>query len=225
MRVQVPQWALNGGINMYVVLDLEMCVVPKRLRNSEHNFAHEIIQIGAVLLNKNLDIQDEYNTLVHPELGIVDEYIERLTGITGESLNGAPNLECALTKFVEWIPEEAVMVSWSNNDRQQILREVKAKGLSINRLDNLLNNWIDCQKTFSKKMNCDKCYNLTEALIITDINYKDGAHDGLVDAYNTAILFAKMEREPELVFSKYYKDEADQCGFKLEGLLSNLKLA
>ena len=37
----------------YVVVDLEMCRVPRK-RKREHRGKHEIIQIGAVLMNERL---------------------------------------------------------------------------------------------------------------------------------------------------------------------------
>ena len=40
----------------YVVLDLEMCKVPKSLRNETYRWCYETIQIGAVLLDENYDV-------------------------------------------------------------------------------------------------------------------------------------------------------------------------
>ena len=75
-------------------------------------------------------------------------------------------------------------------------------------------------------MNSRKCYKLSEALIAADIMYEDGAHDGLVDAYNTALLFAKMEREPDLVLNPYYQhaisDEESSSGFTIGNLFEGL---
>ncbi len=36
----------------YLVIDLEMCKVPKDYRNKNYKYASEIIQIGAVLLDE-----------------------------------------------------------------------------------------------------------------------------------------------------------------------------
>lgn len=214
-------------MNKYAIIDLEMCKVPKRLRSIEYHFANEIIQIGAVLLDENLEIQGEYCSFVHPRFGVIDSFIEELTGISNDDISGAPDLESVLKDFLEWLPENTKVVSWSNSDKFQISKETEAKNISLDRIDEILENWIDCQKTFSKKMHCEKNYNLTEALVVTDISYKDGAHDGLIDAYNTALLFAKIQREPELVLSKYYKssEEESSCNFSLGGLLSGLDLS
>ena len=37
----------------YVVIDLEMCKVPKMYRNKMYKYATEIIEIGTVLLNED----------------------------------------------------------------------------------------------------------------------------------------------------------------------------
>lgn len=37
----------------YVVIDLEMCKVPKMYRNKIYKYATEIIEIGTVLLNED----------------------------------------------------------------------------------------------------------------------------------------------------------------------------
>lgn len=70
---------------------------------------------------------------------------------------------------------------------------------------------------------------MSEALVAADIIYEDGAHDGLVDAYNTALLFAKVEREPELVLNPYYKraitGKDDNCGFSLGSLFAGIDLS
>ena len=53
----------------YVVLDLEMCKVPKSLRNETYRWCYETIQIGAVLLDENYDVKKKFSTFVRPEYG------------------------------------------------------------------------------------------------------------------------------------------------------------
>ena len=57
---------------------------------------------------------------------------------------------------------------------------------------------------FGNKLNTNKKYKLSEALSIADICYDDGAHDALIDARNTARLFAKIQSEEELKLSPYF---------------------
>lgn len=194
----------------YVIVDLEMCNVPAGLKRKSFNWKSELIQIGAVLLDENLEPADTFMTLVSPEFGMVDAFIEKLTGISRISTKNAPRALEALKAFVEWLPEDAVLVSWSDNDKTQIEREIEGKNLDIPEMEKYLESWVDCQPTFSEKMNTTKIYKLSEALIISNIEFADGEHDALVDARNTAMLFAKMEREPELQLNPYYLNTATE---------------
>lgn len=212
----------------YAVVDLEMCIVPRAIRKGKYHWGRETIQIGAVLLDENLEIVDEFVTYVSPEFGYIEKKIHKLTGICKEDVATAPNMKEALRRFVDWLPNDTRAVSWSNNDELQIRHELEAKDIYVDGLESVLNNWIDCQKTFSEKMHNDRCYKLSEALIASNIVYEDGAHNGLVDAYNTALLFAKMEREEELVLNPYYErmvtGKTENSGFTLGSLFAGLDL-
>lgn len=212
----------------YVVVDLEMCRVPSGRRTDKFHWKNETIQIGAILLDENLEVVDDFVTYVAPQYGFIDDYINKLTGISRGDLVNAPSFKEALTKFVEWIPHDSKVVSWSDNDKRQICREIEAKDVIISRMEDILEEWIDCQKIFGDRMNSTRCYKLSEALVAADITYEDGAHDGKVDAYNAALLFAKMKREPELRLNTYYQqaisEENSRLSFTLGNIFSELDL-
>ena len=193
----------------YVIIDLEMCKVPPE-KYEETTIRNELIQIGAVLLDESLEIYDTFVTYVCPEFGTIDDFIEELTGITNEDTKDAPYIDEAIDDFLDWLPEDAVIVSWSETDRYQIMNELDAKEIYFEELEGYFDTWMDCQKTFSEKMSSNKIYKLSEALIIADIYPEDGEHDALVDARNTAILFAKMMREDKLQLSSYYISDGEK---------------
>lgn len=182
-------------MSCYVIVDFEMCNVPFRAQADEFKWRHEIIQIGAVLLDKALKVCDTFMTYVHPQYGKIDQVIENLTCITNDDVSAAPDCREALSEFVNWLPPNTILVSWSKSDETQIRNEVKEKSINIPKLDSLLNSWIDCQKTFSDIMGSERCYNLEEALNISSLDYDENVHNALTDAKNTALLFAKMENE------------------------------
>ena len=68
-------------MDYYLVLDLEMCMVKGSAKKKMHGMTQEIIQIGAVLLNKENHIIDEFSTYVKPEFGKLNDFISELTGI------------------------------------------------------------------------------------------------------------------------------------------------
>ena len=210
----------------YVVVDLEMCRVPKAQRKL-YRYKNEIIQIGAALMDSDLNVIDIFSEYVKPEYGFLDSFISKLTGITVKDLENARSLEEVLDSFMNWLPQDDVVVpiSWSNSDEMQFRHELGEKNISVdNRFNQMLFNWIDCQLQFSRKMKMKKRYSLEEALIATDICTDGRAHNGMVDAYNTALLYAKMQREDELVLNEYYRkahsnEEPEHLSFGLGDLL------
>lgn len=213
----------------YAVVDLEMCKVPRQARTNKKMCAREVIQIGAVLLNETLEVIDKFSTYVSPQFGRIDDEINQLTGIRNEDVIHAPVLSDAFNTFLSWLPTDTKLVSWSNNDEAQIRKELAYKEIEVAGIEDMLDSWIDCQKTFGEKLNSERCYRLSEALVAADIIYEDGAHDGLVDAYNTALLFAKMEREDELSLNPYYKsmilEEDEACCSTLGSLFGGIDMS
>ncbi|SFC69357.1 3'-5' exonuclease [Butyrivibrio sp. YAB3001] len=214
----------------YAVIDLEMCKVPKGYKRFGYKWCQETIQIGAVLLDEDYEIVDEFCTYVRPEFGHIDFYIESLTGISQADVMTAPSFEEALEEFLEWLPYEDVRcVSWSDSDPKQIVHEVIAKEIEDERIEIIIANWVDCQKTFGHKMGKENLYKLEEALIASDIIPEGRAHDGLADARNTAMLFAKLEQNPDYELNEFYKtareDETEHLSFCMGDLFAGLALA
>lgn len=193
----------------YVVIDLEMCEVPKMYRTEKYPGARETIQIGAVLLDDGYNVSDSFMTYVKPEHGIISTFIQKLTGISKKDVSAAPKMGEALKAFAGWLPDEVTLVSWSGSDQAQIRKEVLLKQIAFDGIEKL-DTWLDCQKTFAEIIRNPRPYNLKEAMNLSDIYYDDNIHDGLVDAKNTALLFRKMMTEKEYKFNKYFHLEENE---------------
>lgn len=189
-------------MSRYVVFDLEMCKVPRSIKTEALHM--EIIEIGAVLLDETYKEIDSFKTYIKPQYGFVDEFIKNLTGITVAETKNAPETKQALEMFTKWIPDDAVLVTWSENDEHQLRKEMEYKNIDIPKLNKMLDEYIDSQLDFSDIMDSDRQYSLYEALVLGDIDFDEDIHDALVDARNTALLFAKMETEEEFKFISYY---------------------
>lgn len=189
----------------YIVLDLEFVPVPKSIRiNQGIHLKAEIIQIGAVMMNENFKIVDRFMSYVKPQWGYVDPTIKKLTGITSLDLVEAPNISDVLQNFSKWLPEDAVFVTWSTNDINQIDNEMWYKEIDIPELYQYFDDYIDCQSIFSDKLRTTKKYRLTDALNIAGLDYDDtNIHTALCDASNTALLFSRINAEI-LILSPYY---------------------
>ena len=197
----------------YIIIDLEMCKTYRNEINGKARYNRELIQIGAVALDESLEVVDSFVTYVSPEFGAVDAFINRLTGISREDTAKAPDAREALAAFAAWLPEGAQIVAWSDNDERQIGKELKRKGFDVPELSRTFGTWIDCQQMFGERMGRKKDYNLTEALLIANIAYDDGAHNALVDARNTARLFKKLMLEEDFEVSPYFISASDAAGY------------
>ena len=212
----------------YAVIDEEFCKVARGARTKEYNLKNEIIQIGIVLLNESYEVVDKFDAYVKPEHGYVDGYIRNLTGINQYLVSKGEILENVLTKIKKWLPEETTMVSWSMHDRKQLLTETKAKNLDAEWLQNKFETWTDCQAEFSKKIGSRKDYRLEEAVNLSNVVSEGNYHDGLADAYNTAMLFRKMRTEENFKLSANYvraDEETTGITFSLADLLNSLEIA
>ncbi len=213
----------------YVVIDVEMCKVQKRYRWKNYQYAHEIIQIGAVMMNEAYEQIGEFTSYVCPQYGKIDNFIENLTGIRERDVKNAPSLEDVLHSMLLWIGNRDVtFYSWSDTDYFQIRGEILAKEMDDAKLAVFLNeeNWKDYQKILNDRFCMNRRLSLSDALTIAELDPEGRAHDGLVDAYNTARMIAKVELHPEYKFTleKLRETEPAPLCTSLGSLLQGLKL-
>lgn len=184
----------------YLVIDLEMCKVPRDYRSKSYRYANETIQIGAVLLDDSFKRIGTLCQYVHPEHGVIDYFIENLTGIKNSQVKKAPKLDEALIHMIDWLGERDYKIyAWSESDRNQLLHEIKAKNMTDERIYAFMKaeNWIDYQDVFTKRFELSRQLSLEEALGRAEIEPEGKFHDGLDDAVNTAYLIEKLELNPE----------------------------
>lgn len=190
-------------MDKYVVLDLEMCNVVGEAREALGT-GKELIQIGAVLLDDKYNVIDHFDTLVKPEYGAIDRQIEELTKISQKDVENAPSAYEALKMLEDWIPDDSILVTWSENDAIQIDDELYYKDLDLPKIYHYIEEYMDCQELFSGKMHTAKKYQLSEALLIANIDYDENIHNAHVDAYNTGLLFKKIQTEEKFTLSPFF---------------------
>ena len=129
-------------------IDLEMCNVPRDYRQRSYKYANETIQIGAVLLDENFKRISTLCQYVHPEYGVIDHFIESLTGIRNSQVKNAPRIQEALLHMIDWLGDREYQIyAWSESDRAQIVHEIKAKKITDEKILAFVEkeNWIDYQ--------------------------------------------------------------------------------
>ena len=194
----------------YLVIDLEMCKVPRDYRSKRYKYANETIQIGAVLLDEEFKRIGTLSQFVHPEHGVIDYFIENLTGIKNGQVKHAPRLQEALLHMLNWIGDREYKVyAWSGSDRAQILHEIKAKNIVDEKIASFMeeSRWVDYQDIFMKRYEMSRKMSLEEALGRADIDPEGRFHDGLNDAVNTGLLIEKLELNSDYQLVSYEMPE------------------
>ena len=180
----------------YIVLDMEWNqpwpgspsakkVLPVQVRG-------EIIQIGAVRVTENQEVQDEFQVLVRPKYyRHLNRRVSKLTGIKESRLlsEGVPFPEAA-EQFRSWCGEDIVILTWGFDDIGILRENLQLFGLETG----WTNRWYNAQMMFNAQTdgsNAQKA--LKTAMEIFGIEATRPAHDALGDAYHTALICARLD--------------------------------
>jgi len=111
--------------NNLVVFDLE---ATSKKTDAGRTVNNDIIQIGAVLINREFKVVSEFDTLVKNREVISDE-ITTLTGITNDACATAPTFDDASRQFEGWIGQHVTniknvrLVAWGTHFDEDMLRK------------------------------------------------------------------------------------------------------
>ncbi|OPJ57309.1 3'-5' exonuclease [Clostridium oryzae] len=188
----------------YIIFDLEFnqeYIGQKDNKNSKFSTQtsksnlcpFEVIQIGAVKLNKNLDRISEFNEFVKPELyTVMHPYVQEITGITMSMLNSSDNFKVIGKRFLDFISgKENILCSWGNSDIRELRRNIVYHKISK---DFSPSKFINIQLMASKYFNYPKgtSIGLKNAVQLLDLPVNEDFHDAFNDACYTEYVFRKI---------------------------------
>ncbi len=176
----------------YVIFDLEWNRFTKAVKV---RCADEIIQIGAVKYNENMEHIGSFKKYISPVLyKKMEPTVEKLTGLSVSLLKReGVGFKDALIEFCEFIGRDAVLMSWGSQDAE-ILRKNCSYFCPNESLD-FLSKFVDVQRyvthTLTKTANNQiGVKNAADKLLIS---YEENKlHDALVDAEISGKVFAKI---------------------------------
>ena len=107
----------------YIIMDLEW---NNAYMKSTQKFINEIIEIGAVKLNEELDVVDTYSELIKPVVSKkLRTRIKDLTHITNEDVFGGKPFKEAITLLEKWVGDDAIVMTWGDTDIRTMLTNFK----------------------------------------------------------------------------------------------------
>ena len=93
---------------------------------STKKFINEIIEIGAVKLNEQLEIVDTYSELIKPAVSKkLRTRIKDLTHITNEDVFGGKPFKEAISLLEKWVGDDAIVMTWGDTDIRTMLTNFK----------------------------------------------------------------------------------------------------
>ena len=194
----------------FVVMDLEW---NQHASKPNHEIPHEIIEIGAVKLDRDLRILDEQQYIIKPVVyPVLDKHIREVTGIEPEELEDGLSFERAYHRFLKWCGPGAFLCTWGRDDYPVLLRNTRYYKLPLE-----LAPPLNVQMVFSH-LKTDKPLvqvGLSAAMEQLGMAMDLPAHRALNDAIYTAQVMARLQQDvdaapPEAIdaLKKFNAEEA-----------------
>ena len=163
----------------YVLFDLETTGLSP--------YKDEIIEIGAVKVDKDGKITETFTTLVKPSKP-VSEFVENLTGISNEMLADAPSIYTALPKFAAFAGDSILVGHNVTFDIKFVQQKAK-----IYKDIQFLNPYVDTLALTRKVYPNLKSYKLQD--LIKEFDLKTfAAHRALADVVATQQLYELLKK-------------------------------
>ena len=166
----------------YLVTDLE-CTCTNS--NEFPREQMEIIEIGSVLLNSNLEIIGEYSTFVKPTINPqLTTFCKDLTHIKQKWVDNADTIDNVLPNFEAWARSygEYTFTSWGAFDYRHIQRECDLKNLQNPLIENYLNYKVRMAKI--KNLKRRNGVGVQKALNILNMKFEGTPHRAIDDTRN-----------------------------------------
>lgn len=198
----------------YIVLDLEW---NSAYFKKQGRFINEIIQIGAVKLNKNFDIVDKFEVTIKSAISKkLSNRVINLTGISNEEMSNGISFFEAVKKYNSWVSNDSITMTWSNSDLYAIADNTRA---FLDKNSNIaLTKYIDLQTYIQNELKLDgnvisSQISLANAAAMLGIS-TDGLelHTALDDSILAAHMLKKTYNEKR--FNALVRDTSDPEFYK-----------
>ena len=191
----------------YIVVDLEwnqaMSSKSSVFNKLPIHLRGEIIEIGAVKLNPDMSLGEEFTVDVKPVYFKRMHYkVKKITGFDKERLSHGLPFPDALEAFRSWCGDDVTFLTWGCDDKG-----IMEQNIIIHDLDwDWIAGWVNLQLIYNLQTGGDKNQkSLASAMEHFGIEQTRVAHDALGDAYNTALVCTHLDMAEGL---RLYPDAA-----------------
>lgn len=180
----------------YITLDLEwnQAYAQKAIavqRQLASRLRGEVIEIGAVKLDRHMQPCGSYRVIVKPKyFKKLHKHVSELTGISQEKMDLGVPLPEAAESFKKWCGKDFAFLTWGPDDIPMLKENFNVHGIKSDWLDSTY----DLQLIFNRQTEDSKKQRSLEfAMEHFEIPQNLPAHDALNDAYFTALVAQKLD--------------------------------
>ena len=199
-------------MNNYIVFDLEWNQSPHGKEASVEDFPFEIIEIGAVKLDEQFHIVDEFHRLIRPQVYTQMHYvISEVTHMDMAELQRSGEVfETAAADFFRWCGAGAVYCTWGSMDLTELQRNLAYYGMENPFPRPLL--YYDVQKLYGLFLGEGVRPSLDAAVEELELLTDRPFHRALDDAFYTGLVLGQMRPEMILPYASvdYYRLPDDE---------------
>ena len=152
----------------------------------------EVIEIGAVKVNEQLEIVGEFDMFIRPEINpVLSPFCKKLTTIKQSDVDSAEIFTKVLPKFMDWITDNGTtdfwLCSWGFYDRKMLNSMCQ-----YHRKATAWLKWhISVKHQFGDIMDMKAC-GMPSAMYMLQLEQTGTHHRGIDDAKNIAKIFVKI---------------------------------
>ena len=184
----------------YIVFDLEWNQSPGGKKYSNSRLPFEIIEIGAIKLNKNREEVDVFQRLVKPQVyNWIHDSIHEVIHVDYKDLAAGEPFPQVIREFLEWCGDDFAFFTWGNQDVMELQRNMKYYGL-LSLLPGPV-KYYDVQKIFGiVKDENPRRRSLEYAIDCLGLRKEKDFHRALADAVYTAGVLRTLDMDMVLAY-------------------------
>ena len=114
----------------YIVFDLEWNQCPYGKDQENERIPFEILEIGAVKLNENREMTDQYHVLIQPRVyRKLHHRTKEIIRLDMKELEQGVPFYKAVRQFLSWCGQDCRFCTWGNSDLTELQRNMKYYGI------------------------------------------------------------------------------------------------
>lgn len=186
----------------YIILDIEF-----NGRKFASELPMEVIEIGAVRLDEDLNQTGTFSSLIKPVyFSKLNSFIRGKTGIAQAEIDRAPGFPAVMRQFLQWLGPAGsfLLVTWGGEDVKRIVLDTR-----MHKMDEaywLSTPYYDLLKGYLRVRGLTNDVSVERALEDLGLPPTGAAHRALDDAIMTSGIFRALHHQLDLDQVRHYKD-------------------